>query len=238
MNSLLRRIKRFARWGLAPRRLLLRGQYRRTVPLNRVFGIRRGTGIDRFYIEHHLERHQASIRGCVLEVGDARYTKKFGRDAVERSEVLHAVPGNADATLVGNLETGAGIPDSRYDCMILTQVLQFIYDVGAVVQHAHRALRPGGTLLVTVPGISQISRYDMDRWGDYWRLTDAAARRVFGDVFGHERVSVETFGNVLTACALLHGFAAEDLYRNELELHDPDYQVLIAVRATKAGPAT
>jgi hypothetical protein len=32
-------------------------------------------------------------------------------------------------------------------------------------------LKPGGVLLATVSGISQISRYDMYRWGDYWRFT-------------------------------------------------------------------
>ncbi len=75
----------------------------------------------------------------------------------------------------------------------------------------------------------------MDRWGDYWRFTDASARRLFGDFFGEQNVTVETFGNVLAACALLHGLAAHELSRAELDYHDPDYQVLIAVRAIKQG---
>ena len=95
-------------------------------------------------------------------------------------------------------------------------------------------MAPGGVLLATVPGISQISRYDMDRWGDYWRFTDASIRRLFGDVFGPENVAVQTHGNVLAAIAFLEGLAAEELDAAELRSHDPDYQVLITVRAVKS----
>ncbi len=75
----------------------------------------------------------------------------------------------------------------------------------------------------------------MDRWGDYWRFTDASARGLFGDVFGPENVTVETRGNVLVACAFLHGLAARELKKTVLEYDDPDYQLLITVRAIKPG---
>ena len=233
--DVVRKLKGKVRWLLSPRHLIMRGRYRRTVPSDRVFGLRRGRGIDRYYIEAFMERHASAVKGVVLEVADPRYTRQFGRSAVTHSDVLHAVAGNAEASLVGNLATGEGIPENRYDCIILTQVLQFIYDVNSAVIHAHRALRPGGVLLVTVAGISQISRSDMDRWGDYWRFTDASARRLFGDVFGAQQVTVESHGNVFAACAFLQALAAEDLCREELELNDPDYQLLITVRAKKAG---
>ena len=83
------------------------------------------------------------------------------------------------------------------------------------------------------PGHEPNASYDMDQWGDYWRFTDASAQRLFGDVFGSENVKVETHGNVLTAVASLHGCAAEELKPHELKYNDPDYQVLITVRAEK-----
>jgi hypothetical protein len=73
----------------------------------------------------------------------------------------------------------------------------------------------------------------MNRWGDYWRFTDASARRLFGDVFGTENVIVETRGNVLAACAFLHGLANHELTKSELDYTDIDYQMLITVRAVK-----
>lgn len=209
------------------------GGLRRLTPISRVFGFDRGQPIDRRYIEAFLQKHAADIQGRVLEVAESIYTRKFGGDRVSRSDVLHATTGNDQATLVGDLATGQGVPRDAFDCIVLTQVIPFIYEARASVANCHAALKPGGVLLATFPGISQISRYDMDRWGDYWRFTDASARRLFGDVFGEENVAVETHGNVLVATAFLHGLAEHELRAEELDYHDPDYQVLITVRATR-----
>ncbi|MFN8202223.1 MAG: hypothetical protein U0S48_06645 [Solirubrobacteraceae bacterium] len=38
----------------------------------------------------------------MLEIGDSRYTRQFGR-AVASADVLHAVAGNPQATIVGDL---------------------------------------------------------------------------------------------------------------------------------------
>jgi hypothetical protein len=143
------------------------------------------------------------------------------------------MPGNPAATLIGNLETAEGIPREGFDCMILTQTLPFIYEIKAAVSNVYAALRPGGVLLATLSGISQISRYDMERWGDYWRFTNLSARRLFEEVFPPANVTVEAHGNVLAAIAFLHGLASHELSGQELDFHDPDYEVSITVRAVK-----
>lgn len=210
------------------------GTLRRLAPVSGIFGFDRGLCIDRYYMEVFLAQHAADIRGDVLEIADAYYTRRFGGDRVERSHVLHATEGNPLATIVGDLVSGEGISQNAFDCLLFTQTFPFIYDVTSAVATSARLLRPGGVLLATFPGISQISRYDMDRWGDYWRFTDASAQRLFGDVYGLQNVTVRTYGNVLVACAFLHGLAAHELKETELEYRDPDYQVLISVRAVKA----
>jgi hypothetical protein len=199
-------------------------------PASRLFGLDRGRPIDRFYIERFLERNSADIRGRVLEVAEPTYTEWFG-SGVERSDVLHIKPGEPKATIVGDLVTGEGIPDEAFDCLILTQTFHVIYEVQAAIEGAHRALKPGGVLLATLPGISQISRVDMDSWGDYWRFTTASARRLFGEAFEH--VEVEAHGNVLAASAFLYGLAWDELEPEEMELRQPDYELLITVRAKK-----
>jgi hypothetical protein len=209
------------------------GRLRRVEPISRFFGFDRGQPIDRYYIETFMRKHATDIRGHVLEIGDPRYTRAFGDKRVTCSDVLHAVPGNPQATLVGDLVTGQGIPKGAYDCLILTQTLQHIYDIISAVTTCYTALKPAGVLLATFPGISQISRYDADRWGDFWRFTDGSALRLFGDVFGLENVTVGTHGNVLVACAFMHGMAAHELTVKELNFHDPNYQVVITVRADK-----
>lgn len=207
----------------------------RPVPLYRDFGFARGWPIDRHYIEGFLAANASDIAGEVLEAGcDPDYATRFGGSRVTTKHVLYPVPGLPGGTLVANLETGEGLPAEAYDCMILTQVLQFIYDMPAAVRHSHAALREGGVVLATFAGISQISPEDMKSWGEYWRPTDAAARRLFADVFGAENVQVEAFGNVLAACAFLNGLVISDLKPAEIDYRDPEYQVIVAVRARKA----
>lgn len=210
------------------------GILRRPTPLHREFGWSRGTPIDRHYIEGFLDRHRDDIRGEVLEAAVApNYTQQFGGDRVTTGHILYPVAGQPGTTLVGDLATGEGIPVAAFDTIILTQVFQFIYDMHAAVRHSYAALKPGGVLLATFAGISQISRSDMDNWGEYWRVTDASARRLFGDVFGADNVTVETYGNVLAASAFLHAMVTTDLTTRELDYNDPNYQVIVAVRAIK-----
>lgn len=230
-------IKRGARWlrGRWMRRGVRWGSLRRLTPVSKMFGFDRGRPIDRYYIEAFLHAHLGDIRGRVLEIGDNGYTRSLGGDRVVRSDVLHAVQGNPKATLVGDLASGNGIPVNAFDCIILTQTLSVIYDVHGAVSHACAALAQGGVVLATVSGISQISRYDMDRWGDYWRFTDASIRRLFGDVFGERNIQVRTYGNVLAAAAFLYGLSDAELASSELDCHDPDYQLTITVRAVKNG---
>ncbi len=207
---------------------------RRVTPLSRDWGYDRGQPIDRYYIERFLAKHGSDVRGRVLEIVDATYTRRFGDGRVTRSDVLDLNPANPAATIVDDLAVGDHIPSGAFDCIICTQTLLLIYDVRAAVRTLQRALRPGGVVLATVPGVAhQICRYDMDRWGDYWRFTSRSIRRLFEEAFPMERVEVTVAGNVLAATAFLHGLAAEELTKGELEYVDPDYELSLCVRAVK-----
>jgi hypothetical protein len=125
------------------------------------------------------------------------------------------------------------LPVNSFDCFICTQAFNFIFEVGKAAEGAHYLLKPGGVLLATVAGISQISRYDMERWGDYWRFTDASVKRLLEPVF-RGGLEIESFGNVLAATAFLQGVSVEDLPdRTLLDTYDQDYQLLISIVARK-----
>jgi SAM-dependent methyltransferase len=209
------------------------GDLRRLNPMSRFFGLDRGLPIDRYYIEKFLAQYSSDIHGHVLEIGDNTYTMKFGGKQVTKSDVLHAREGNPKATIVADLTCADHIPSNTFDCIILTQTLQCIYDVRAALKHIYRILKPEGVLLATFPGISQISRYDMDRWGDYWRFTTLSAKKLFEEVFPPNNVTIKSYGNVLAAIAFLHGLASNELKPRELEFQDQDYQLIICVRAIK-----
>lgn len=209
------------------------GDLRRLFPFSREFGYDRGRPVDRYYIEEFLAIHQMDIHGRVLEIADNTYTSRFGDRRVAQSDVLQLQAGDPQATIVADLTHADHIPANTYDCIILTQTLQFIFDVPAALRTIHRILKPDGVVLATFPGISPISRYDMERWGHFWGFTSLSGRRLFEQVFPAEQVEVRTYGNVLSASAFLFGMAAEELKQQEIEYSDQDYEVIIAIRAAK-----
>jgi len=209
------------------------GDLRRVTPIDSGFGLGRGKPVDRHYIEDFLSRHGADIRGRVLEVAEDAYTVEYGGARVTRSDILHADESNPRATLIADLADGGGLPSDSFDCFICTQTLTYIYDVQRAVKTIHRILAAGGVLLATVPGISQMSPYDRDRWGEYWRFTAQSLGRLLGEEFGAANVEVQAYGNVLASTAFLQGLCAGDLSRDELEHRDQRYQMLVAGRAVK-----
>ncbi len=208
------------------------GDLRRLRPISDVFGQDRGTTIRRYYIDKFLKDNRKCITGNVLEIGDATYTKKFGA-ADAMVDILNLRSTGQKGTLVGDLVTGEGVPKNRYNAIILTQVLHILPDMESALQNVFSALIPGGVILATVPVITQVSRFDMERWGDYWRLTDKALELLADKNIPNGQTTVTAYGNHLTALAALTGLAAEELKESELEYFDPDYQILIGMYSKK-----
>ena len=225
-----RRIAR--RWRRWRDRKIDFGSFRRLTPISDDFGADRGTPIDRYYIESFLRRNAADIGGNVLEIGDDHYTKTYG-SGMTRADVLNVHP-SAKATFVDDLATGAAIRSAHFDCVIVTQTLQYILDVEKAVATLARIVKPGGVVLATVPGITQLSR---DEWADLWcwSFTPLSARTLFERHFGTRGVTVEAHGNVLTSVSFLEGVPAATLTEAELGRHDPQYPMLITVRAVKSA---
>lgn len=227
----LRRVK--PSYAPAPGRVAL-GDLRRTRPLSAHFGSERGQPVDRYYIERFLGQHVSDIRGRVLEVGDATYTRRFGADRVTTSDVLHVDADAPAATVVADLSDADHLPGDAFDAIILTQTLHLIFDFRAAITTLRRILAPGGVLLVTVPGITQI---DSGEWAHswFWSFTEHSARRLFEEEFGPAHVTVEQHGSVLSAVAFLEGMASGELTEAELAAHDPAYPVFVGIRADKAA---
>ena len=208
------------------------GTRRRLQPISRDWGFDRGDPIDRYYIARFLSRHAQDIHGRVLEMQDLMYSELFGK-GVSAADALDLTGEVPTATMVGDLTDAGTLEEEVYDCIILTQTLYLIFDLRVALHNLRRALKPGGVLLVSVPGIAPIAHADQDEWFDQWRFTSNSARRLFEDFFG-TNVEVNAEGNVLAATAFLYGLAAQELRPAELDYRDPDFEVSIFVRAVKA----
>jgi len=226
IESLKRKVKRIVRGRVDF------GDLGGTRPISPQFGFERGTPIDRYYIDAFLERNRSAIFGSILEVGDDSYTKRFGGERVARADILHIDAASPRATITGDLSDRSTLPEAEFDCAIITQTIHLIYDMRASVQNLYRSLKPGGTLLLTSPGITPVAR---DRWQDtwFWSMTPAGARKLFGEVFGDEHVEVDFYGNVFASIALLTGVATEEVSKRKLDVKDESYPVIVAVRGTR-----
>jgi SAM-dependent methyltransferase len=208
------------------------GDLRRPTPVGPVWAIGRGTAVDRYYIEAFLGEHRSDVRGRVLEVGDDTYTRRFGGDRVTRRDVLHIDPDAPGATFVGDLADGSFLPSAAFDCIILTQTLHVILDFGAALDTLHRVLRPGGVLLLTVPGITPV---DPGRWATTWlyTFTEHALERLCARHFGDADVEIRSYGNALAAVAFLHDLSWEELDQRELDVHVPSHSIVNVARVRR-----
>jgi SAM-dependent methyltransferase len=215
----VRRVVRRVRWG----------NLRRIEPVSRTFGFERGTPIDRHYLERFLHEEAAVIRGVVGEISEARYTEAFGGDRVERVEVIDVDATNPRATVIADLTQPGGLATATFDCLLVIQTLQYTHPLGVAVRTCLDALRPGGTLLLALPGLAPHDTH-VPIEGDYWRFLPAGVEALLREVAPEARATVRGYGNLVAATAALHGLAAEELTARELAHRDPGFPVLVCAR--------
>lgn len=211
------------------------GGFDRLTPVSQVFGYDRGLPIDRYYIEGFLQANTRDITGRCLELGDPGYITRFGQ-GVTRADVLHYVPGNPLATIVGDLTDAPHIPDNSFDCIIFTQTLQMIVDPRAALRTIHRILKPDGVALITSAGIAKIGRkLGRDDWGEYWHFTSQSLHLISAEIWGEANTTIGSYGNVMSACSFLQGLAAQELLPQHLDHNDDDFGVIITARLQKGA---
>jgi glycosyltransferase involved in cell wall biosynthesis len=208
------------------------GDLERTAPFSTHFGFDRGGAVDRYYIDKFLIENSKRIKGRAFEIGDNSYTMQYGGSNITKSDVLHVYQANDTVTYVGDLTDAPQIPSETFDCIILTQTLHLIYDYRAALRTCYRMLKPGGSLFLTVPGITHI---DQDEWREnwLWAFTDKSMKKIMAETFPDADVEIKTYGNVYIATAFIYGLGLPEIRQDFLDIHDPCYQVIIAIRATK-----
>jgi glycosyltransferase involved in cell wall biosynthesis len=209
------------------------GALRRTNPISDMLGRDRGLPTDKYYVEHFFASHAADIRGHVLEVGEPIYARGLGADRVTRCDLLDPTGNDPEANVHVDLNTPSVLPKDTYDCILVPQSMRALWDCRTALANMKGALKPGGVLLATLPGISTVSRYHVERGGDFWRFTSASAKRLFEEQFSPDHLQISSYGNVLTAMSGLYGVASDELRRGELDAHDPHVELIVAVRAAK-----
>lgn len=199
------------------------------------FGFSRGTPIDRHYIHNFFCENASFVTGCCLEFGDSTYMDKYGIDVTKKVTFNYSdAPFSSGRSIAGDIAKPNSLPSEEFDCIVCVNVLNFIYDLSAATLGLRRMLKQNGKLLLTLAGVSShVSRYDMNRWGDYWRLTDKAAIKLLEDS-GFTIEAMRVYGNPYACTAQLNGFSTEDVVQSELFPSHPDYQLVLAFTLSKS----
>jgi GT2 family glycosyltransferase/SAM-dependent methyltransferase len=211
------------------------GDLRRLEPLSPLWGSERGLAVDRFYVERFIESCAADVRGVVLSCPDAVYAERYGGERVERCDVFDSDPANPEATLVAGEEDNASpVPEAVYDCVLLAHILQHTFAVEGALAEFGRVVKPGGTLIVTVPAVARIDAgYGVDQ--DHWRFTASGMRALIERALPGAEAEVSALGNARAVAGFLAGVAAEEIGAEELAASDPARPLVVTARVVAVG---
>lgn len=193
------------------------GDLRRLEPIHPPLSVHAPSPVEQHYLHEFFARHVADLRGQILVV----------RDSMELNipDLQHAQ--------VAEAATAERWPSNHFSCIILAHTLAYVWDLRGVLRDCHRALKPGGVLLATVPGIRPMSQSSAGAAGDYWRFTTRSMRQLVSEIFPPQNISISSRGNVKATLASFHGLPATALTPEELAHTDPLIQLVVTVRAVK-----
>jgi SAM-dependent methyltransferase len=234
--SLIAKIKKYTLIALRPvTRRLWPVPLSHLNPISRRWGFERGTPIGRTYVNRFIAENAKDLCGDILEIKSRLYSNVHASGTGKR-DVLDIDESNHNANINADLSRADNVPSNSYDCVILTETLQFVHALEQAVQHCHRILKPGGILLVSVPCTAPIDN-ELAEY-DFWRFTPNSCRKLFGDVFGRDNVDVKSYGNFATCIAGLSGAAFEELPNEIIDVIDPRFPHGVLIRARKQAANT
>jgi hypothetical protein len=210
------------------------GNLKRQAPFSGCYGWDRGQPVDRFYIEAFLSRMAHCVHGDVLEIRDNGYTTRFGQRG-HRSHVLDLDPTNKRADIIGDLCDPTTIAAGLFDCVILTQTLQYMPSPGAALANLFGGLRSGGTLLITVPCAARLDQHAPE--ADYWRWTPTGLRALIETYCPAAESDVDGAGNLIAMLSAMLGLAVEDVAVDDLSDSDPTFPLVACAAVRKPGGA-
>jgi hypothetical protein len=210
--------KKLPRWG----------NLRVTEPFSTVWGIDRGTPVDRYFGDRFYEENRHLIRGKVLEIQNPVYTERYGVGVEEAHSV--DIDGEFGPTIVCDLAKAEGvIPSDTYDCFLLPYTLLVVRDLEGALRNAMRIVKPGGVVMATTSVMTPV----LAEYPEYWRMTENGWKELLPRVWPGCEFEVRTHGNCVSAVASILGLAQEELRKDELDRHDPRFPVLISIIGKK-----
>jgi SAM-dependent methyltransferase len=156
------------------------------------------------WVRRNLEEFAAGVGGKrILEIGSGRHD--LGREAFSFRSVFDPSTEFVQSDVVP--EFGHEIVDVRtmtfeeaFDVILCLYVLEHVFELEDAVRSMHRALRPGGTVVIAVPHLYPYH----DEPTDYWRFTEHALRQMLAP-FDTVQIKVRGFRKMPVALMAFAG---------------------------------
>ena len=166
------------------------------------------------------------VTGHVLDVGGGRLSRTNGfLSGAAKVDSINIQP-DLDPTWLVEPDRPFPIDSDTYDAAVCLNTLEHIYDAGFVIREAHRVLKPGSTLFVTVPFIFRIHASP----DDYFRGTPSWWKRTLQSVgFSRTELQPLVWGRYTAAGTICgyRGFLPAGLQREAAHLKDIIYAWLV-----------
>lgn len=146
------------------------------------------------FLNRDLRRWLPKLRGRVLDVGCGRRPYQPLLQAAKEVIGIDTVK-NSLADVRVAAEASWPFAQSSFDAVLMTQVMEYVEDAGALMTEIHRVLKPGGWVVISFPFL-----YNEHGAGDRMRLTARPESRVFA---GFRTVTVIRQGGFGSTLALL-----------------------------------
>lgn len=140
-------------------------------------------------IAQHEALSTVRLDGQVLDVGGSKKSDYHRFLKGEHTVTFANIDLGAGADLQFDAERPWPVPSEAYDAVVMSNLLEHLYDHARAVAEAFRVLRPGGRLVVTVPFLFRIHAAPCD----YFRYTHFALSRMLAEQ-GFEAVEVTPLG--------------------------------------------
>ena len=182
----------------------------------------RGQALDRYFAREFCRQQAAVITGDVLEFGDNAQSNRFGT-AIRSTHIFQV--DELDALMADQ----HSVASQSYDCVIAIDMIQYSNDARQFLQRLRAQARPGGSVIVSFPGMMPSITGHNDRW----RFTEDGVRFLLSEAFPGDDIEIIPYGNTAAAVGMQLGLGVLDLGPKLLSPSFGQNAVLLMARVTK-----
>lgn len=145
-------------------------------------------------LSKNIERLSSEIQGKVLDVGCGTQPYRQFFSQCEYHGLELDTPENRSSKIADSFYDGKVLPfaENSFDSLVISQVLEHIFEPDRFLDEAHRVLKPGGRLLLTVPFL----------WDEHEQPFDYARYSSFGIVYLLEKHQYSIIESHKSVCGI------------------------------------